>query len=271
MLRRNPAIRFFATLAIVFSCLSVQALSAQTSANPGVAIVTSAKGKPSLQTDSGRSDTLKLHSTHSLKGQTFVTGKKSHAFLACSNGLGIGIDSESDIYFESFTQVPFDEMRAALEFEPSISELHGELRNGAIALASKGLSPRSQTIIQTSVGSIRVHSASCIIEHSVTGTTILVYEGNVAFYYTSGVDREYVSKGTGIRISEQSAAFNKVAEEIDIESIDGTKQLFAKAAQNAPTRVHFKAPLAGQSATPILIAPTSYFEQDSVRPYQFSD
>ncbi|MGJ8639806.1 MAG: FecR domain-containing protein [Opitutaceae bacterium] len=233
-------------------------------------MVTSSKGAPQFKSGDSKAK-LELHDHLSLTGQQLITGTDAHVFLACSNGLGIGIDSDSEIHFESYTQSPFSWERARLEFEPSTSELQCELVRGAISISSEGLSPRSQALIKTPNGTIRVHSASCRIEHSDTGTSIIIFEGTATYYYPNGTDREFISNTNGIRISPQSIALGQIAERLDIEAIDPKKQLFANAAHHASNRVFFRAPLAGQLAVPVLVTPSTYFEQRTARPYEYTD
>ncbi|MGC6423984.1 MAG: FecR domain-containing protein [Lentimonas sp.] len=256
--------------AIALLSVWTSTLTALDDVNVGSAIITSSKGKPIIKSASG-SSRAGLHSTIGLTQKTITTGAKEHLFLACSNGLGIGIDSETEIYFKAYTQSPFSAERALLNFEPSTSNLEFELKRGAISIASEGLSPRSQVWVITANGRIRVHSAKCRIEQNNTGTTVFIFQGNVTFNYPNKDNREFISAGDGIRVSSQSATLNEVAEELSVETVDTKTKIFADAAKFAATRVQFKAPLEGQLAIPILVTPKSYFEQDPVRPYEFSE
>lgn len=261
---------YLATLSLVALC--APALQAQsTSENPGLAIVTSSTGKTAITDAAGKQREAALHSTYGLEAQTFVTANDAHLILVCSNGLGLGLDSSTEVHFSHYEQAPFSAERANLEYEPSTSELILELKSGSISLSCDGLSPRSKIRVITPNGILRVHSANCRVEQNEMSTTIMSFSGNGTFYFNDKSSREFISNNTAIRISTQSAKLNEIAEDLDIESFDNSKRHFAEATQFASNRVFFKAPEAGQSATPILIAPANYMEQPSVRPYEYLD
>ncbi|HAV12230.1 MAG TPA: hypothetical protein DCX06_01875 [Opitutae bacterium] len=256
----------------MLAAVCAQSLAASDRAHaPGAAIITSAKGKTWLSDSNTKRAQLNLHEIVDLTEQTIQTEKSSHSFLACSNGLGIGLDAATHVTFELYTQEPFTAERAELKFEPSTSQLMATLHSGAISLASTGLSPRSQARVKTVNGMARIHSANCRIEQSETGTVIITYGGNATFYYPDGKTREFISRHSAIRISPQSAAIGKIAEHLDFNTLEISKKHFAQAAQNAASRVYFNAPLAGNAATPVLIAPIIYFEQETSRPYEYVD
>ncbi len=263
--------RLTATLLMMVSSGSALQAQETTRENPGIAIVTSVEGTTLLSDETVTLTPFSLHETLHLSGQLITTKQDAYLLLACSNGLGIGIDSETEVRFIDYTQTPFNEERAALDFEPSTSVIDIELKSGAINLSTKGLSPRSNIRVKTPHGTVRVHSANCRVELSELGTSILTFGGNATFYYANGDKREFISKFGGIRISSQSAASTEIAEIIDSAEMDPQKQAFAEATLHASNRVHFKAPEPGKPAAPMLIIPSAYFEVPSARPYEYSE
>jgi hypothetical protein len=266
---QRTALRIATSLLVA---LCAPALNAQVAnENAGIAIVTSAAGKTVVTEASGEKRDATLHGTYALQAQGFVTATDAHLFLVCSNGLSIGIDSDTEVYFQTYTQAPFSAKRANLEYEPSTSELVVELKSGAISIASEGLSPRSRIRVITPHGTLRVHSANCRIEHNEASTSIMSFSGNATFYFNDESSREFIPNNTAIRISAQSAKLNEIAEDLDIASLDDSNRDFTNAAEFAANRVFFKAPSDGQTAVPMLIAPSTYFEQPAVRPYEYMD
>lgn len=267
--RRIPRL---AVTYLMIAC-GLSALKAQGSSNhnSAIAIVTSSKGETRCVDVSEASTKIALHDTLSLSDQALMTGKNAHLFLVCSNGLALGIHQKTEVSFINYTQAPFTEERAKLEFEPSTSTLDVELISGVISISSDGLSPRSKVLVNTPNGTVRVHSANCLIEQSDIGTTIMTFDGNATFHYAEGDQREFISKLNGIRISAQSAELGKIAETIDMAQIDSKKHAFSNATRNASNRVHFKAPVDGKPATPVLITPRAYFETPSARPYEYTE
>ena len=259
-------------LALLSACL-LPGLSAETAeGNSANAIVTSVAGKSHVTPAEGKQRAVSSHETHRLINQKFETEKNSHLFLVSSNGLGIGIDADTSLHFKTHQQLPFVEKRANLEYEPSVSELIMELSHGAVSLTSDGLSPRSNIRVVTPNGTLRLHTIKCRIEQDDTGTTTIIsYDGNATFYFPDGETRQFISKNTVLRISPQSAANNKIAAELEIESLEASKRLFSQATTHASERVFFQAPQPGQAAIPMLITPLKIFEQPTVRPYEYID
>ncbi len=235
----------------------------------GIAVVTSVWEHSQITDTAKQTRQLQLHETLRFNNQAVQTSPKAHLFLACSNGLGLGIDSNTLVYFESYQQATYSEERANLEYEPSTSELTLVLDHGALSISSEGLSPRSHVKVITPTGSLRVHSADCRIEQDAMGTRIIAYNGTVTFYYPDHPNREFVSKSKAVRISSQSAAIGKIAEKIDPSTLDAQKQRFTEAAHFASQRVFFKAPQKGEAPEPVLIVPSHHFEQEPARPYEF--
>ncbi|MEN8663056.1 MAG: FecR domain-containing protein [Lentimonas sp.] len=257
-----------AMIACALSTLNAQNFSLST---PGIAIVTSTQGAAQIIDPTEGTFRVALHEALSLSDQTIQTKQDGHLFLACSNGLGIGIDATTEVSFISYKQSPFSEERAKLDFEPSTSAIDIKLISGAINVSSEGISPRSQVRVNTPNGTVRIHSANCRIEQSDTGTTIITFGGNATFYYANGEHREFISKFNGIRINALSASLGEITEIIDMTQIDPTKQAFADATFHASNRVHFKATVGDAPATPILIMPSTYYEIPSARPYEYTE
>lgn len=259
------------TALLVVSSGTLELSALETATNDSIALVTSMRGDATIIPAGLSVKDIEPHQSLILSGSQIETSEKAHVFLAFSNGLGMGIDSSTVIHCQSYTQEPFKANRENLNFEPSTSKLLLELESGALSLISEGLSPRSQIRVTTKNGTLRIHSAQCHIEVNETGTEITVYNGTATYYYPDGESREFLAHSTSVRISPQSAAVGKIAEKMAFEESPQTDKVLTNAAQHATKRVHFKAPLNGKTAEPVLIMPLEIYEQPSARPYEYKD
>lgn len=237
----------------------------------GIAIATSTQGHIQIEDANGQSVRLRFHDTLELNASTIKTGKGAHAFFALSNGMGIGIEQNSEVVFETFTQKPFTREREQLSYEASVSILSIRLITGSLAVVSNKLSPLSQARIYLPSGELRIHSATCIVQHDQLGDHITACEGNITYYYPDGERREFIVEPQSIRISPQSAKLGKVTEKMTLSSLPDAIDRFAKATQHASKRAYFKAGHNGHLPRPVLIAPPAYFDQPVDRPYEFNE
>lgn len=237
----------------------------------GIAVATSIQGRIEIENTTGHNAHLKLHDALTLNASTVKTGKGAHVFFALSNGMSIGIEENSEVVFETFTQKPFSKDRERLSYEASVSILSIRLITGNLAVVSNKLSPLSQARVYLPSGELRIHSATCIVQNNQMGAHITACEGNITYYYPNGEGREFIVKPQSIRIKPQSAKFGKITENTTLSSLPEAIDRFAKATQHASKRVFFKAGYDGHPPRPVLIAPPAYFDLPVDRPYEFND
>ena len=237
----------------------------------GLAVTTSVKGSIQITDANEQRTQPQLHDTLVLNASTIETSKKSHIFFALSNGMGIGIEENSKIIFETFIQKPFTIDRERLSYEPSVSILSIRLISGSLAVVSNKLSPLSQARVYLPSGELRIHSATCIVENDQMGDHITACEGTITYHYPDGERREFIVEPQSIRISPQSAKLGKVTESTTLDSLPERIAQFAKATKHASKRVFFKAGYNGQPLRPVLIASPAYFNQPVDRPYEFNE
>ncbi|CAA6678344.1 MULTISPECIES: hypothetical protein [unclassified Lentimonas] len=257
---------------IAVGCLSMgltTALSADMA--EGLAFATSVKGNIQITDTKGQLTEPNLHDTLVLNGATIKTGKNAHIFFALSNGVGVGIGSSSEVIFETYVQKSFPERKERLSSEPSVSNLSIRLVTGNLAIASNQLSPLSQALVYLPSGDLRIHSATCIVQHDELGSHITAREGTITYYYPDGEKREFIVESQSIRISPQSAKLGKVTENMTWTSLPESMDKFSKATQLASQRVLFKAGDNGNPPHAVLVAPTAFYDQSIARPYEFND
>lgn len=263
------------SFALVTTALCLCLFTAQLHAEEmtdGSAIVTSRGGSVRAIDADGRKVSADAHTVLRPSGLQWSAQRNSQIYLTFSNGAALALDSGTTVECLEFTQRPFGQDDIELGREPSVSKLRLRLESGRIALASNQLSPLSQLRIILPVGEVRLHKGSCLIEYSLTGVHLTAFEGNLTYYYPESDAREYLAAPRSVRISEQSALRQQIAEASTAESLEPQAALLARAAEHASQRVFFQ-PNAGtdQPAEPVLIVRPEYFDQPAIRPYQFKD
>lgn len=237
----------------------------------GISFVTSQKGSVHLIDAASQSIETTLHDTLALNGATIETEKDAHIFLALSNGMGVGIEQDSEIQFETFIQRPYPSDKERLSYEPSVSILSIRLIRGSLAVTTNQLSPLSKARIHLSTGELRLHTTTCIIRNDERGDHITACEGTITHYYLNGNEREFIVKPQSISISPQSAKLGKVTQSEMLTTLPESIVSLATATKQASKRVLFKAGQNGGPPYPVLIASPDYFEQTASRPYEFNE
>lgn len=256
---------------IVICLCALSSLPAQTMAD-GSALVTSRHGGLTATDATGERVSVKAHDVLQPNGLEIATQDNGQIFLTFSNGVAIGLDTSSQVKCLQYKQRPFSKKNHTIGFEPSISELQLVFEQGQIAIASNRFSPLSELRIQLPNGELRIHKGTCLIRVDSLGLHITAFEGNLTYYYSDSDEREFISAPAGVRISEQSAARNNIAERFVAESLPAEATRLCQAAQYASQRVFFEAnDTTGLPPRPVLIVSPDYFLQPSFRPYQFED
>ena len=237
----------------------------------GLAFTNSVKGSIQITDTKGSHVQPNLHDTLVLNESKIETGKNAHIYFALSNGIGVGIGSESEVIFETYLQRPFPKRKERLSYEPSVSTLSIRLITGDLAIASNKLSPLSQARVYLPSGELRIHSATCIIQNDELGAHITACEGTITYYYPDGEEREFIVEPQSIRISPQSAKLSKVTESMTLTSLPESIDRFAKATQQASKRVFFKAGENGNPPKAVRLAPSAFYNLPTKRPYEFND
>lgn len=239
----------------------------------GSAIVTSRSGNLVATNAAAKSAPSKAHDILIPKGIQWTTGKDGQIFLTFSNSAAIGIDSSTQIKCLEYTQKPFNKEKQAFEYEPSVSKLRLQLEEGQVAIASNRLSPLSELRVQVPNGELRLHKGTCLIRYDAMGLQITAYDGNLTYYYPDGKEREFLTAPNKMRISDQSAERQQIAESSStLEALSEHEQQLCQAVQHASQRVIFEANAGtGQAPHPVLIVKPQYFQQPALRPYQYKD
>ncbi|MEO0509532.1 MAG: hypothetical protein AAF065_06710 [Verrucomicrobiota bacterium] len=227
----------------------------------------------SLTPQDGITRTAQLHEITELSSLNIVTDLDEYLFFSLSNSMGIGIDQNTELEIESFLQRPFPPKKESPDYEPSESRITLVLKRGSIAIAADKISTLSIITVRIPNGEIRLYPSSFHLGYYETGTHIAVKTGNIAFSNADSKERRFITASEFIRISDQSAMLDEVAEIGDIETaMDERSSLMIDAAVHASERVVFKSGgKSGEMPYPIFIARPEYFEQPSSRPYQFLD
>ncbi|MEM8867333.1 MAG: hypothetical protein AAGC73_03610 [Verrucomicrobiota bacterium] len=266
------AVRFAALIACVCP-ISVQAQSnslyTQSDMLDAPAIITSLRGNISFTKEEKKNKDLTPHDIIFPHQSVFTADKESHAFLVFSNGVAIGVDSESVIDIEHYKQLPFTSKKESQQFEPSVSELRIRMTVGSISVVSDHLSPLSKFTIDLPIGHVRIHSASAHIHYDETGVRITAYSGSLTYYYPDEKGREFIAEPSSMRMSRESALLGRHADTITVEEAEEDWNVFTLATENAGKRVFFKAGGKKAAPTPVLIVPQGYFKQPESRPYEF--
>jgi hypothetical protein len=238
----------------------------------GNGLLTSRKGSVKIMDASQEKIYVKPREAFLPSGSSWSTDKKASAFLSLSNGVAIGIDASTQMSFAEYLQRPFDAKSQGFEYEPSESKLNLQLDSGKIAIASNRLSPFSEFRIKLPLGSLRLHKGTCVISHDDLGLHIWAIDGNLNYQYPDNESREFVTSGVYIRISDISAKRQQVAERKDKAEIDSETLKLVKATNHSSRRVFYKAnETTGSAPKPVMVVRPDYFEQPTIRPYQFKD
>lgn len=270
-LKGREQARTLRLLALVFSLAAPWTLQAQTMTD-GSAIVTSQSGSIRAVAADGHPASADAHAVLRPSGLKWMTQGNGQLFLTFSNGVALALDSESSVECLEFTQRPFTQDDIELGREPSVSKLRIRLDSGRIALASNKLSPLSELRIALPVGEARLHKGSCLIEYDSMGIHLTSFEGNLTYYYPDSDAREYVTAPRSVRISEQSAARQQIAEASTADTLEPEAARLCQATEHASQRVFFQPNAAtGQPPEPVLIVRPKYFDQPAIRPYTFED
>jgi len=238
----------------------------------GSAIVTSRSGSVRVVDADGHPAGADAHAVLRPSGLQWSAQRDGRLFLAFSNGVALALDGGSSAECLEFTQRPFGLDDIEIGREPSVSKLRLRLDHGRIALASNKLSPLSDLRIALPFGEVRLHKGSCLIEYDSMGLHLTSFEGNLTYYYPNSDAREYVTAPKRVRVSEQSAGRQQIAEASTAETLAPGAARLCQAAGHASRRVFFR-PNAGtgQPPAPVLIVRPRYFDQPAIRPYTLED
>ena len=261
--RATKYILYIFTL-LAFLCKSV--LHAEAMIN-GSSIITSSGGDVKLSTLEGESVKSKLHTVLSPDGMSFMTGARSRLFMTLSNGVALGLDSETYLQCTEYKQMPFDLKEQSRRLEASVSRLHLKYEKGLLAIAGNYLSPLSEIKIILPNGELRLYKGSCLIKGDTSELQITATEGTLMYYFAGNNDYEYITAPESLRLV---SAQKKTIANLPINSLDPKLLSLSKATHNASRRVQFKPNKgSGLAPEPVLIVRPEYFEQPTVRPYRF--
>ena len=233
----------------------------------GSAIITSCSGEVEVINHDGKSAKSKLHTVLLPDGLNFRTGTKSRLFMTLSNGVALGLDSETFLQCVDYTQLPFNLEEQSRRLEASVSRLYLKYKKGLLAIASNYLSPLSEIKIILPDGELRLYKGSCLIEGDATDLQITATEGTLTYYYTGNNNHEYITAPESLRILEGK---KKAIVNLPINTLNPKLLSLSRATHNASRRVQFKPNKgSGLAPEPVLIVRPEYFEQPTVRPYRF--
>lgn len=233
----------------------------------GSAIITSCSGELEVSNHDGKSVKSKLHTVLLPNGLNFRTGSKSRLFMTLSNGIALGLDSETYLQCEDYAQLPFNLEEQSRRLEASVSRLHLKYKKGLLAIASNYLSPLSEIKIILPDGELRLYKGSCLIKGDATELQITATEGTLTYYQAGNNNHEYITAPESLRILQGK---KKAIVNLPINTLDPKLLSLSRATYNASRRVQFK-PNKGSDLAPepVLIVRPEYFEQPTVRPYKF--
>jgi hypothetical protein len=239
----------------------------------GIAVVTSEQGAIQITDENGHNFSPNLHQTLLLNGSRIQTGEGAHLFMALSNGVGVGIKGNSEVVFESYQQRPFSAKQQSIRHEPSKSELSLQITQGTIALAGNRLSPISELLVDLPSGTIRIHSANCVVQRNDLETVVTACdkESTFTYYSPNKTTREFFVGPERLRLNEANGQVVLKTESMTPATLPEECQQLAAATQQASQRVFFKATAPGETPQPVLIVSPDYFEQPAARPYQFNE
>lgn len=240
---------------------------------PSNAMITSRTGSVSMAADTqGKGTTPGIREIILPTGSKWNTAEDATVFIAFSNGVGLGIDAASEVHCVEYSQRPFRENEEGFEYEPSVSKLHIKLNSGQIAISGNQLSPLSDVKVILPVGSIKVHKGSHLIRYDSLGLFVATSKGNLSYEYPDGRSREFVTSGKTVFITERTATNKQIAKTGSINELKSETVILMQATDHASRRVIFKAnDDSGNPPQPVMIVRPEYFQQASLRPYQFLD
>ncbi len=259
---------FILHLFTILVFLSKSALHAETMIS-GSAIITSSSGEVELSNHEGKYVKGKLHTVLVPDGLNFRTGAKSRLFMTLSNGVAIGLDSETFLQCTEYKQLPFDLEEQSHRIEASVSRLYLKYEKGLLAIAGNYLSPLSEIKIIVPDGELRLYKGSCLVKRVATELQITAIEGTLTYYHAGNNNRKYITAPESLRIisAKETAIVNLPANSLDSKLLS-----LSKATHNASRRVQFKPnKKSGLAPEPVLIVRPEYFEQTTVRPYKFKN
>lgn len=236
------------------------------------AVLTSQSGPVEVLDAAGNVRHVKPRSALMPEALQWSTGPDGRAYLTFSNGTAVGLGASTQLRFLEYRQQPFTPEKAGFRYEPSTSRLRFSLERGEIAVVCQRVSPVSDIRVDLPYGSLRIQRGIASIRYDQTGLHLAMIEGNLTYDYPGGEEREFVSAGSSVRISAQSAKRGEVADRRPLEELFAETAQLHKAAQNASRRVLFRAN-AGTGAPPepaLVVRPVAY-EQPSPRPYEFRE
>lgn len=236
------------------------------------AVLTSQSGTIKIRDASGQNRRIEPRVSMNPTGLQWSTENNAQAFLAFSNGAAIGIGESTRLRFLDYEQTPFGPEKAGFSYEPSKSKLILALESGEIALVCQRLSPISELRVQLPQGSLRLHRGIAHIRYDQTGLYLAMIEGNLTYNYPGEAAREFVSAGSLIRISDQSAQRQRVAARMPIDALTAEAGQLHQAATHASRRVFFQANTGtGGPPEPLMVVSPADYEQPSPRPYEFKE
>ncbi|TVP76788.1 MAG: hypothetical protein EA353_11575 [Puniceicoccaceae bacterium] len=236
----------------------------------GNAVMTSRSGPVDFRDAAGTERSVQPRKAFLPAELEWITPKGSQAFFTFSNGTALGIGDATRLRCLEYRQRPFPSEMEGFEYEPSTSVLTLELESGRIALAAPQLSAVSQLVVRVPHGTLRLHRGIAVIQYDEDGLHLRVIEGNLSYHYPDNQGREFVSGGQYIRISDQSARRQQVAERRSLEDLPSGIERLHLATQHARTRVLFKANAAGtEPPQAFMVVSSDYYQQASPRPYEF--
>lgn len=261
----------FGKVLLLAACLLPPGLHAQAMIE-GNAVLTSRNGTIRIADQAGQIRSVEPRTGFNPNGVQWGNENNARAFLALSNGSAIGIGGSTRLRFIDYQQVSFGADKTSFSYEPSTSRLTLELETGEIALACQRLSPISDIRVGLPYGSLRIHRGIAHIRYGSTGLHLAMIEGNLTYYYPGSDAREFVAAGSIIRISDQSARRQQVAERMSMDTLSAEAVELYQAATHASRRVHFQANAeTGAPPEPLMVVSPDYYEQASPRPYEFKE
>lgn len=271
-LKQNPTVMRARFLSVALIAIGLGAAIQAQELIPGNGLLTSRKGSVTVMDTSQKKISVKPREAFLPSGSSWSTDKKASAYLSLSNGVAIGMDASTQLSIAEYLQRPFDAKKEGFEYEPSESKLHLQLDSGKITIASNRLSPLSELRLQLPIGSLRLQKGTCVVQHDELGLHLWAIDGNLTYHYPDNESREFVTAGVYIRISEISVKRQQLAERKDKAEIDPETLKLIKATNHSSRRVFYKAnETTGEAPKAVIVVRPNYFEQPTIRPYQFKD
>lgn len=238
--------------------------------NPGIAAVTSHRGEIQHHNQEGKHQKVQTRSILTIDQTFFGTEEQGALFLSLSNGVGLGLGESTHIWIDRYQQQMINPKNESLSFEASISKLQARIEVGTLVVAFNHLSPLSQAEFKLPLGRVRIYSGRIFLEvKSDTSCKISAYQGTATFYFEDTEERAFISAGTGIEITTESAKNLKIDSSISIEPNPEDWPLLVKATDYSRQRVAYRFNPDGHQPMQIWILPDEQFGEPSPRPYEF--